>query len=248
MINADEIAGILKQQIERSRPSSKKTRSAPSSRSARTSRASTACAAYARRSWSSFPTGCKASRSTSKRTTSASSSWAPTRTSKKATRCAAPAASRRFRSARRCSDASSIRSGSRSTAKGQIETDALSHDREHRADGRPAPAGQTAAADRHPRDRRAHPDRQGPARADHRRPVDRQNGDRDRHDHQPKRAQRLLHLRRDRSEELDRRRARADRSSRRARWSTRRSSRSARRKPRRCAGSRRLPAARWAKS
>jgi len=54
---------------------------------------------------------------------------------------------------------------------------------------------QAAAPDRRSRDRRAHPDRQRPARTDHRRPFDRQDGDRGRHDHQSKGPQRLLHLR-----------------------------------------------------
>ncbi len=93
---------------------------------------------------------------------------------------------------------------------GRDRGEALPHDRERRAERRAASARQAAAADRHPRDRRADPDRQGPARADHRRPLDRQDGDRHRHDHQSERAQRLLHLRRDRAEELDRRGARAD--------------------------------------
>ena len=49
---------------------------------------------------------------------------------------------------------------------------------------RPAPAGQRADADRPQGDRRDDPDRPRPARADHRRPPDGQDGDRDRHDHQ----------------------------------------------------------------
>ena len=52
------------------------------------------------------------------------------------------------------------------------------------------------------------PDRPGPARADHRRPQDRQDHRRDRHDPEPARPGREVHLRRDRPEGLD---GRADR-------------------------------------
>ena len=45
--------------------------------------------------------------------------------------------------------------------------------------------GERAAADRHQGDRRDDPDRARPARADHRRPADRQDRHRHRHDHQP---------------------------------------------------------------
>jgi F-type H+/Na+-transporting ATPase subunit alpha len=48
-----------------------------------------------------------------------------------------------------------------------------------------------------------------PARADHRRPPDRQERGRDRRDHQPEGHRHQMHLRRDRSEELDRRERRA---------------------------------------
>ena len=74
------------------------------------------------------------------------------------------------------------------------------------------------------RDRRADPDRARTTRTDHRRPRHRQDRDRRRHDHQPEGQGRLLHLRRDRSEELDRRRPRADARTDTARWSTRPSS------------------------
>ena len=65
-------------------------------------------------------------------------------------------------------------------------------DRDHRdpsgrAQGprrRPAPAGDRADAHRAEGDRLDDPDRPRPARADHRRPPDRQDLDRDRHDHQ----------------------------------------------------------------
>ena len=49
-----------------------------------------------------------------------------------------------------------------------------------------APAGQGAAPDRPQGDRRDDPDRPRPARADHRRPPDRQDRGGDRHDHQPR--------------------------------------------------------------
>ena len=68
-----------------------------------------------------------------------------------------------------------------------------------------APAGEGAAPDRHQGHRRAHPDRPRPARADHRRPPDRQDDDRGRHDHQPGRPGRALLLRRHRPEGLHRR-------------------------------------------
>ncbi len=71
--------------------------------------------------------------------------------------------------------------------------------------------GPRAAADRHQGDRLDDPDRPRPASADHRRPPDRQDGDRDRHDHQPEGELGVgrpdeagpLHLRRHRSEGLD---------------------------------------------
>ncbi len=69
-----------------------------------------------------------------------------------------------------------------------------------------APAGEGAAPDRHQGDRRDDERRPRPARAHHRRPLDRQDRDPDRHDPQPARHGRALHLRRDRPEGLDRRR------------------------------------------
>ena len=68
-----------------------------------------------------------------------------------------------------------------------------------------APAGEGAAADRHQGDRLDDERRPRPARADHRRPLDRQDGDRDRHDPEPARPEREVLLRRDRPEGLDRR-------------------------------------------
>ena len=68
---------------------------------------------------------------------------------------------------------------------------------------RPAPAGEGAAADRHQGDRLDDERRPRPARADHRRPLDRQDRDRGRHDPQPARPEREVHLRRRRPEGLD---------------------------------------------
>ena len=75
---------------------------------------------------------------------------------------------------------------------------------------RAAPARHRADADRHQGDRRDDPDRPRPARADHRRPPDRQDDDRDRHDHQQPQVGRHLRLRRDRPAHGDGRRARRD--------------------------------------
>ena len=104
-------------------------------------------------------------------------------------------------------------------------------DRNHRAPpGRgqgaghhPAQVGARAGPDRPQGARRAGPDRPRPARADHRRPPDRQDRRRARHLHQPEGHQQvgqgereaLLHLRRDRPEALDRR---ADRPRARREW------------------------------
>ena len=68
---------------------------------------------------------------------------------------------------------------------------------------RRAQVGARAAADRPQADRRDGADRPRPARADHRRPRYRQDGDRDRHDHQPEGPGRRLRLRRHRPEGLD---------------------------------------------
>ena len=73
------------------------------------------------------------------------------------------------------------------------------------------PAGARAAADRHQGHRRDDADRPGPARADHRRPQDRQDHRRHRHDPEPEGSGREVHLRRDRPEGLD---GRADRRRR----------------------------------
>ena len=89
-------------------------------------------------------------------------------------------------------------------------------DREHgdppgRAQGPrrgPAPAGEGADAHRPEGDRLDDPDRPWPARADHRRPPDRQDLDRHRHDHQQQGPRPDLRLRRDRAAQGDRRPAR----------------------------------------
>ncbi len=75
---------------------------------------------------------------------------------------------------------------------------------------RPAPAGHRADADRPEGDRLDDPDRPRPARADHRRPPDRQDVDRDRHDHQQQGLRPRLRLRRDRPAHGDGRAARRD--------------------------------------
>ena len=87
--------------------------------------------------------------------------------------------------------------------------------RSHRPGRRRAAAGVRAAANRHQGDRRDDADRPRPARADHRRPQDRQNGRRHRRDHQPARFGREVLLCRHRPEGIDRRRR--DREAPRAR-------------------------------
>ena len=68
--------------------------------------------------------------------------------------------------------------------KGPIQHHRDAPDRAQGSRRRAAPAGEGADADRHQGDRLDDPDRPRPARADHRRPPDRQDGDRGRHDHQ----------------------------------------------------------------
>ena len=68
---------------------------------------------------------------------------------------------------------------------------------------RAAPARGRARPDRHQGDRLDDPDRPRPARADHRRPLDRQDGAPHRHDPEPERPGRDLRLRRHRPEGLD---------------------------------------------
>ena len=118
----------------------------------------------------------------------------------------------------------------------------------------PAPIGARAGADRPEGDRRAGADRPRPARADHRRPPDRQDRRRDRHDPQPAPGQRRH--RRDRRSSIasmsrSARSARPSRrSSRRCRITARSTIRSSSPRPRpsrrRCSSSRPMPAARWA--
>ena len=66
-------------------------------------------------------------------------------------------------------------------------------------------AGARAAADRHQGHRLDDADRPWSARADHRRPQDRQDHRRRRHDHQPAGPRREVHLRRHRPQGVDRR-------------------------------------------
>ena len=87
--------------------------------------------------------------------------------------------------------------------KGPIATNAVLADRAHRARRRRSPVGEGAAADRPEGDRRDGADRPRPARADHRRPPDRQDRGRDRRDPQPEGHRRHLHLQRDRPEAVD---------------------------------------------
>ena len=82
-------------------------------------------------------------------------------------------------------------------------SDQRQDDRRHR-EGRAgrdlAQVGVAAGADRPQGDRRDGADRPRPARADHRRPPDRQDRGRGRHDHQPEGQGPVLRLRRDRPE------------------------------------------------
>ena len=131
---------------------------------------------------------------------------------KEGDRSSAPAPSSTFPSARACSAASSTASATRSTARARSSPKARAR-RSQGAGHHPAQVGSRAGADRPQGDRRPRPRRPRPARADHRRPPDRQDRRRDRHLHQPEGRQRrrrreqeaLLHLRRHRPEALDRR-------------------------------------------
>ena len=167
-------------------------------------RASTACRASWPAKWSSFPAASSAWPSTSKRTRSASSSWATT---------------------------SKINEGDEVKSTGQLLSvpvgdavigrvvDPLGNPldgkgpivtTERRAVETIAPgvAGgkpvTRAAADRHQGHRRHDADRPRPARADHRRPQDRQDGHRHRRDHQSEELGREVLLRRRRPEGIDR--------------------------------------------
>ena len=120
------------------------------------------------------------------------------RASRKATPSRPPAACSKCPSATRSSAAWSTRWASRSTAGPPIASTETPQDGHRRPRHRRAPAGERAAADRHQGDRRDDPDRPRPARADHRRPQDRQDRHRHRHDHQPEGQGREVLLRRDR--------------------------------------------------
>ena len=138
--------------------------------------------------------------------------------------------------------------------KGPIKADEP-HARRRQGAGHPAAqVGARADGDRPQGHRRADPDRPRPARADHRRPPDRQDRHHPRHLPQPEAAQRrgrredqaLLRLRRRRPEALDRRPVRQGRWRRTARSSIRSSSPPPPPIPRRCSTWRRSPAAPWA--
>ncbi len=110
------------------------------------------------------------------------------------------------RGAGRCRDAGTGRGcarASRWTGGADHPDHARSPGRDGGAGHHRAPAGQGAAPDRHQGDRRDDPDRPWPARADHRRPRHRQDGDRGRHHHQSEGHRRRLRLRGDRPEALD---------------------------------------------
>ena len=119
-------------------------------------------------------------------------------------------------------------------------------DREGRAGRDRAPVGVAAGADRPEGDRLDGADRPRPARADHRRPPDRQDRGGGRHDHQPEGQGPDLRLRRDRPEGLDRSRTWCASSKSTARWTTPSSSPPRPPNRPRCSTSRPTPAARWA--
>ena len=130
--------------------------------------------------------------------------------------------------------------------KGPIVSKQIARDRAARARRRRSQPGQGAAADRAQGDRRDGADRPRPARADHRRPPDRQDGGGGRRDHQPARPGRHLHLQRDRPEAVDDRAGGADARGSRRDGATPSSSPPPRRIRRRCSTSARTPPARWA--
>ena len=131
------------------------------------------------------PAASPAWRSTSKRPKSASSFSATTRSLKEGDEVKTTGKLLRCRSAKGCSAAWSTRSASRSTARGRSPATST-YPVEKIAPGIiRRTSDQPAGADRHHGDRRDDPDRPRPARADHRRPLDRQDDDLHRHDHQP---------------------------------------------------------------
>ena len=129
---------------------------------------------------------------------------------------------------------------------GADRLEAVHGDRAHRARRRRSQPGEGAAADRPQGDRRDGADRPRPARADHRRPPDRQDRGRGRHDHQPEGEGRHLHLQRDRPEAVDDRAGGADARRSRRDGVHASSSPPARRIRRRCSTSARTRPARWA--
>ena len=130
--------------------------------------------------------------------------------------------------------------------KGPINAKMTDVDREGRAGRDRAQVGVAAGADRPQGDRRDGAGRPRPARADHRRPPDRQDRGRGRHDHQPEGQGPLLRLRRDRPEGLDDRQRGAQARRARRDGLHHRRRRLGLRIRRRCSTSRRTPAAPWA--
>ena len=93
--------------------------------------------------------------------------------------------------------------------RGPIVTD-KSFRRTHRSWRCRSSAGEGTSADRNQSHRFDDSDRPRPARIDHRRPSDRKDRGRDRHDHQSEGPERHLRLRRDRPEAIDGRAGRED--------------------------------------
>ena len=121
-----------------------------------------------------------------------------------------PAASSRSSSATRCSGRVVNALGVADRRQGPDPAGPRAPPRDPGARHHRPQAGARAVADRHQGHRRDDADRPGSARADHRRPQDRQDDDRHRHDPEPKGSGREVHLRRDRPEGLDRRADRGD--------------------------------------
>ena len=136
--------------------------------------------------------------------------------------------------------------GSPLDGKGEIDTTETRPGRVQGAGRRPAPAREGAGADRPEGDRRDDPDRPRPARADHRRPPDRQDGDRDRHDHQQPRLAASSRSTSRSGSGCRRSCSSPRRSPRTARSTTRSSSPRPPTRPRRSSSWRPTPAARWA--
>jgi F-type H+/Na+-transporting ATPase subunit alpha len=165
----------------------------------------------------------------------------------------APAPSSKCRSARACSAAWSTRSGNPIDGKGPIKSTEKPPRRREGAGHHRAQVGARADADRPQGHRRADPRRPRPARADHRRPPDRQ----DRRRLDTILNQKPINAGDEKSKKLyciyvaiGQKRSTVAQSSRRsrttARWSTPSSSPPRRPSPRRCSSSRPSPAAPWA--